>query len=276
MKTTVKIIGFGLLAIVIAGVAGGLWTGLLVGNLKLSPKIPWAVPVMALLLWRMWRYLGGGGWPRSTSEARRRYLRANPASAPVYVWAFVAGAFADIAFAGLWIVLFQLVKMPPNALPDASSYPHWTVLLMVVMGSLVAPFMEEAGFRGYLQVALEHHYPGKTAVLVSSFVFMLAHLNHGIFWPKMLIYFLVGVVFGATAYLTNSTLPAIAPHFFGDMVFFLFIWPHDAARRLISDGGPDPRFWIHVAQALLFGMLAVWAFQRLTLATRPERNPQLP
>src|SRR6266567_3435271 len=103
------------------------------------------------------------GWPRSTSEARRRYLRASRRSGRTYVWALVAGVLSVVALAGYWIVLFQLVKMPPNALSDVSNYPRMTVALMILMGSLVAPLMEEAGFRGYFQVALEHEFRGPVA-----------------------------------------------------------------------------------------------------------------
>jgi hypothetical protein len=140
-----SIFGFGLLAFAITILMGGIWSALLVANLRSSPAVPWSVPVMAFLLWLMWNYLGGKGWPRSTSDARRRYLRANRRSARTYLWAFVAGVLSVIALAGYWIVLFRLVKMPPNALPDMSAYPRITVALMIVMGSLVSPFMEEAG-----------------------------------------------------------------------------------------------------------------------------------
>jgi hypothetical protein len=138
-----------------------------------------------------------------------------------------------------------------------------TVALMILMGSLVAPFMEEAGFRGYFQVALEREFRGTVAVTVSSLVFAFAHFAHGILWPKLLVYFLAGIAFGATAYLTNSTLPAILPHMIGDVTFFTLVWPKDAARRLVLASGADNWFWIHVAQAIVFTMLAVWAFQRL-------------
>ncbi len=79
------------------------------------------------------------------------------------MWALVAGVLSVVALAGYWIVLFQLVKMPPNALSDVSNYPRMTVALMILMGSLVAPLMEEAGFRGYFQVALEHEFRGPVA-----------------------------------------------------------------------------------------------------------------
>jgi len=265
-----SIIGFGLLAFAITILAGGIWSALLVTNLQRSPAVPWSVPVMGLLLWLMWSYLGGKGWPQSTSDARRHYLRANRRSARTYLCSFAAGVLSVVALAGYWIVLFRLVKMPPNALPDVSSYPRMTVALMILMGSLVAPFMEEAGFRGYFQVALEREFRGSVAVAVSSLVFALAHFAHGILWPKLLVYFLVGVAFGATAYLTNSTLPAIVPHIIGDLTFFTLVLPHDAARRLVFDSGTDIWFWIHVAQAIVFTLLAVSAFQRLARESRQD------
>jgi membrane protease YdiL (CAAX protease family) len=265
-----SIIGFGVLAFAITILAGGIWSALLVTNLQRSPAVPWSVSVMGLLLWLMWSYLGGKGWPQSTSDARRHYLRANRRSARTYLWSFAAGVLSVVALAGYWIVLFRLVKMPPNALPDVSSYPRMTVALMILMGSLVAPFMEEAGFRGYFQVALEREFRGSVAVAVSSLVFALAHFAHGILWPKLLVYFLVGVAFGATAYLTNSTLPAIVPHIIGDLTFFTLVWPHDAARRLVFDSGTDIWFWIHVAQAIVFTLLGVSAFQRLARERRQD------
>jgi len=261
---TLNVVGLGLLALAITILAGGIWSALLVTNLRSSPAVPWSVPAMALLLWLAWSYLGGSGWPRSTSEARRRYLRANRKSGQTNLWALVAGVLSVVALAGTWIVLFRLVKMPPNALSDVSSYPRITVALMILMGSLVSPLMEEAGFRGYFQVALEREVCAPLAVVISSVVFALAHgPTQGFLWPKLLFYFLVGMAFGATAYLTNSTLPAIPVHFVGLLVFFTLIWPRDAARRLVLQSGTDHWFWIHAAQAIVFTVLAVWAFRRL-------------
>jgi len=272
---TLKVIGFGLLAFAITILAGGIWSGLVVANLRSTPAVPWSVPVMALLLWLAWNYLGGKGWPRSTSEARRRYLRANRKSGPTYLWAWVAGVLSVIALAGYWIVLFQLVKMPPNAFSDVSRYPRMTVALMILMGSLVAPLMEEAGFRGYFQTALEREFRGPVAVVIASVLFALAHgPTQGFLWPKLIFYFLVGVAFGATASLTNSILPAIPVHVVGLLVFFTLIWPQDAARKLVWEGGTASWFWIHMMQAIAFTVLAVWAFQRLASVSMPGQGSE--
>ncbi len=261
---TLRLMGFGLLAFAITTLAGGIWSALVIINLQSTPAMPWSVPVMAVLLWLGWSYLAGQGPPNGTSEARQHYLRANRKPARIYLWAWIAGGLAVIALAGYWIVLVRLIKMPTNVFSDMSAYPRLTVALMILMGSLVAPLMEEAGFRGYFQVALERQFRAPLAIVISSLVFALAHgPTQGFLWPKLLFYFLVGVTFGATAYLTNSILPAIPVHFVGLLIFFTVIWPRDAARPLIADVGTNNWFWIHVAQAILFTIFTLWAFQHL-------------
>jgi membrane protease YdiL (CAAX protease family) len=163
------------LGFVILVFGAGVWTALVTAHLTITPAIPWAVSLMALVLWLMWKYLGGSWWPHSTSEARRRYLRANRVPGPVFAWSVLAGLLAVAALAGLWIVAFQLVKMPGNALPDFSKYPLLTVTLMILMGSLAAPLTEEPAFRGYCQVIQEREFRGPIAILISSILFALAH-----------------------------------------------------------------------------------------------------
>jgi membrane protease YdiL (CAAX protease family) len=259
----------GILGFVIIAFGAGVWATLVTSNLTTSPAFPWAVPAMALILWVMWRYLGGKWWPHSTSEARHRLMRAKPVSGEVFLWALLAGLPSIIALAGFWVVMFHLVKMPGNDLPDFSRYPPLTVVLMIVMGSFAAPLTEEPAFRGYCQVILEREFRGPIAVAISSVLFALAHgPTQGFVWPKLLFYFLVGVVFGTTAYLTKSILPAIPVHVVGLLVFFTLVWPHDATRRLILQGGADAWFWIHSAQALIFTALALGAFIRLARITK--------
>jgi membrane protease YdiL (CAAX protease family) len=274
LRRTGAIFKSGILGFLILVLGAGIWAVLVAVNLSVSPAVPWAVPAMALVLWAMWMVLGGKGWPRSTSQARRLYLRANPASAQAFGWAALAGSMSVAAFAGVWIVLFQLVKMPGNALPDFSRYPWLTVALMILMASVAAPLTEEPAFRGYCQVILEREFSGPVAVVISSALFALAHgPTQGFVWPKLLFYFLVGIVFGSTAYLTNSILPAIPGHVFGLLIFFTLVWPHDAARRMVWEGGPDIWFWLHVSQAVVFAALALWAFRRL--AKLSNRNTAL-
>jgi membrane protease YdiL (CAAX protease family) len=270
----------GILAFVLTVSAGAIWTVLLISNNATSPAIPWAVAVMALLLWLMWQYLGGSWRPRSTSELRRLYLRARPLSGQVFALALVAGLLSIVALVGFWIVLHQLVNIPARALPNFSGYPLFTVALVLVMSSLVSSLAEEAGFRGYFQVALERDLRGPIAIVIMSLVIAPAHaLTQGFVWPILLWYFCADVMFGTMAFLTRSILPSTLVHSIGLLIFFTLVWPYDIQRRLVWDTGANIGFWINVAQTIIFSTLAILAFLWLARVTKGthavEVNPKL-
>jgi Type II CAAX prenyl endopeptidase Rce1-like len=165
------------------------------------------------------------------------------------------------------------VKVPTRVLPDFSSYPLLTVVLVLVMASLVSSLAEEAGFRGYFQSALEREVSGPTAILIAVLVIAPAHgLTQGFLWPILLWYFCVDVMFGVMAYLTRSILPGIVVHSAGLLIFFTLVWPYDPQRRLVWETGANTGFWINVAQAIIFSTLAILAFRQLARITKPERT----
>jgi membrane protease YdiL (CAAX protease family) len=263
-----RLVWLGPLALFLTLLPGVVWTGLLVANLSTSPTIPWAVVVMAPILWLMWQYAGGKWWPQSTSQARRRCLRARPVAGPVFAWAVAAGVLSIAALTGFWIVLFQLAKMQGNPVPDFSQYPAFTVALVVGMAALVGAVSEEAGIRGYFQGLLEQRVGGPLAILIAALVIAPGHgLTQGFAWPTVLFYLCGDAMFGITAYLTQSILPGIVVHFIGLVTFFTLIWLNDATRRLVGEAGTEPWFWIHVAQALVFTVLTILAFVRLARVT---------
>jgi membrane protease YdiL (CAAX protease family) len=191
LSTILRIIGLGVLALVIALFPGGVWTALLITNLRLSPSIPWSVLVMGVLLWALWRYLGGWGPPRANSEKRHRLLRAAAVPAPVFGWAIVAGLLSIVALAGFWIVLLQLVKVPLHNLPDFSKYPLLTVAAVIVMACVVSSVPEEAAFRGYFQSFLEQRLPAAGAIILSSLVLAPGHCaTQGFVWPVVLFWWI--------------------------------------------------------------------------------------
>jgi membrane protease YdiL (CAAX protease family) len=259
--------GAALASVAVAGVGSVIWGALLVANARSSKSIPWSVPVMAVVLAAYWWWLSGHGWPKRTAASRARLLRARPVSRAAFGWSLVAGGLALTALTGLWIILVQLTGNGGNPTEaQLAGYPALLVVLGILMGSLVSPLTEEAAFRGYGQVILERRFIPVAAVGISSLFFALFHgPTQGFFWSKLLFFFLVGVTFGAIAYLTNSTLPAIPVHIAGDLLFFIFIWPQDAHRALLSQHAPDLWFWIHAAQVVVFCMLAVVGFRHLAL-----------
>lgn len=264
---------FVILASSISAFGTGVWTVLITTNLMTSPTIPWAIIVMAFVLWLMWQYLGGRWWPRSTSQTRRTYLRANPVPGRVLVWALLAGVLSLIALAGSWIVLVELTGAGGNpTIPNYSQYPRLIVVLGLLMGSLVSPITEEAAFRGYGQVILERVFPAAVAIALASGLFALWHgPTQGFAWSKLLFYFVVGVVFGTIAYFANSVLPTLPVHILGDLTFFFLIWPYDAARLLVWRNGLDAWFGLYSSQAVIFTALALLAFRQLARVTAPSR-----
>ena len=264
----------GILAVVLTLLVGGTWTALLIGNLALSPAIPWAVVVMALLLWFMWRYLDGAWWPRRTSSARHRALRATPVPGRVFAWAVIAGMLSIVALAGLWIVLFQLARIPSTrALAAYSNYPLLSVALILIMASLVSSLPEEAGFRGYFQGSLESRLGGPAAILIVALVMAPEHaLTQGFVWPTLIFYLFVDIMLGSLAYLTGSILPGVVVHGIGLLVFFTLVWPGDIIRQLIGAGDATMWLWIHLAQVVIFAALAILAFRRLATAAKTSRT----
>ncbi len=263
-----RMLGFGLVAPVIIGSVGVIWAALVLINVRTTPAAPWCAPIMAMVLWLIWRYLDGKGPPHSTSATRKQLLRARPVSKQAVRSSLSAGVSAIVALAGYWIILSQLVRMPANRfLPNFPTH-RFLAAAVIVMGSLVSPLTEETAVRGYFQSVLEQQVRPSRAIAISSVVFALVHVNQGLQWPKLLVYFLAGVVFGAIAYFNQSILPGILVHVLGDLTFFLLVWPHETTRTLVRQHGPDLWFWIHLAQAVLFTWLSVAAFRHLGKVTR--------
>jgi membrane protease YdiL (CAAX protease family) len=265
-----------LLALLVAGFASFIWGALLIANLKTTPAIPWSFGAMAVVLLLLGLYLNGSGWPARTSRARHAYLRARLVPGRVLAWALLAGGLALAGLVGLWIVLVELTHVGGNpTIASASSAPLLTLSLLLVMGSLVSSISEEFAFRGYAQVALERKLGAVTAVAISSLFFMFWHgPTQGFEWSKLLFYYLVGVVFGTTAFLTQSIVPAWPVHLAGDLLFFFLVWPRDAARRFVWRDGADLSFWLALAGLIVFTALAVLAFRRLALVARASAAPE--
>jgi len=171
------LLGWACFALALALLVGGVWSALLLANLATGAALPWSVAVMSALLWVLWRYLGGWGWPASTEAARRRRRRARPVPHELMAWALCAGVLGDVALAGAWIVLVQLGGMTGRTLPDFSHYPLYAVALFLTMSSLVNGVTEEVAFRGYLQGELEPELGGVAAVALTALVMAPAHAS---------------------------------------------------------------------------------------------------
>ena len=92
------------------------------------------------------------------ARLRRSRLRANPLPVNIFAWAVIAGALSIVAQAGWWMLVSRFENVSGSVLPDLSQYPWLTTTLAVVMGSIVSPILEQAGFWGYCQSMLERKF----------------------------------------------------------------------------------------------------------------------
>ena len=270
-----RILLSGALAIAMTAIVSGVWAGLLLTNLAHAPAFPWSSLAMGLRLWALWSFLNGKWGPMKSRRARRESLRAAPLPRRVYSWALATGLLWLIFLAGFWIVLEQVAGVPGNKLPDFSALPLSTVIAILAVASASGAVSEEAGFRGFFQGALERSGFGVAAILCTALLMAPIHaLTHGFVWPTLLFYLLVDAMLGALAYFTKSIRPGVLVHAAGLFIFFGVIWPRDKDRLPISQGGADIWFWIHLAQAVLFAALSLFALTRLAKVAEPYFDPK--
>ncbi|MFQ6618238.1 MAG: lysostaphin resistance A-like protein [Fidelibacterota bacterium] len=81
--------------------------------------------------------------------------------------------------------------------------------IIIIFGAVIlASFIEEMLFRGFLQKTLENYYEITKAVLLASIIFALIHLN--IWWIIQI--YLLSVLLGYMAYRSDSIVPGSIVH----------------------------------------------------------------
>jgi len=272
-------------AIVVGGVVGLLgvvpWARLVAANIRHGSHVPWAVPIMAMLLAVWWWYFARGrGWPVITGEARRLSARANPV--PDHLWgpALGAGVLGLIGVLLLQGVLGRLVALPQQRDLDPSKFPLATVFAWVVMSAVVAGVVEETAFRGYIQGGIERRHGAVLAILLSGSLFGLAHFSHPEVGIALLPYYIaVSAVYGGLAYATDSTFPGMVLHIGGNVfsAFSLFAqgrseWQLGSSTpTLVRHSGVDGAFVANVVLLLVVSAAAGLAYKALISAGRATR-----
>ncbi len=253
------------------------WSGLIAVNVKFVPRVPWAVLLMALYAGLFLKYLNGWGWPQSTAAARRFNLRLRPLSRRVWIWAVAAGGSAVCALLALAFVGLRLGTVPAatfDQYAQLAAYPEGSVLLWLLMSAVVAGVVEEAAFRGYMQVPIEQRHGIVVALGTVAVIFYAAHLAPLVALPGFL---LGAIAWGLLAYLTGSTLPGMILHAAVDAISFLWAWSnHEQARTLAAapvwSNGTDTGFWLAVCLFVGLGLASLPAYYMLARVTRQARK----
>jgi membrane protease YdiL (CAAX protease family) len=113
------------------------------------------------------------------------------------------------------------VQFAPTLLPDKQDFPleqmftsPQVALALGAFATLVAPFMEELIFRGFLFSIFERQIGMLFAVIATAVLFAALHIpEYRGAWNHLLLIFLVGVVFSLARGLSGSLTPSVVLHF---------------------------------------------------------------
>jgi sodium transport system permease protein len=162
----------------------------------------------------------------------------------------------------------MLAAVSHGALPPGS---QWQLVLVLV---LLAPVCEELAFRGFVLTGLRQRFHPWTAILLSSLLFAVSHLNVFQFLPM----FVLGVILGMIATRSRSVLPGTLLHvlYNGLVVAPLFFpgWAGALGRTLESP--PSLRPVVVTLSAVLAAGYLAWTGYRLWATGRSPWWDELP
>jgi membrane protease YdiL (CAAX protease family) len=253
-------------AIVAVGIAP--WSALAAVNLQVASSFPWASIVGLAYLTLLWSWLGGRGWPTTTAEARRRYLRAHAVRGRLLVWTVISGSLFAAGLVALTVTGWMLAAVSASRLDEFTmlrAYPWWTTVPLLLTSSVVAGVVEEAAFRGYMQVPIERRHGPVAAIGVVAVVFALAHFPSPVAWPG----FVLGAAgWGALAYLSGSILPGVVLHALVNASVWIWALLNRAslervlAANVLQDG-PGSALGLSVGVTMALATAAILGFVKL-------------
>ena len=216
---------------------------------------PWSILAMIPALWLFWKFFAGRLGPAYGSGYRKEQFRLTRLPARVWAWGLGGALLFVVIVQASFVLTFRVLPFPSAAFTREytilDQVPRWVAWALLVMGSIVAGVSEEIGFRGYMQLPLEKQVGPAVAIIVTSVVFMLIHLNHSWarpIWPQIVF---ASILLGVLAWRTESLIPGIIGHSILD-IFDYSVWWSDLTggfRQLpVSKTGIDVPFvlWVFI------------------------------
>ena len=157
-------------------------------------ELAYLLPVILIFAWRHinWKYLGFGKFKWSTLGIG---------------CGLVVASYAIIALYGLLLFALKIETQGQQIVKLFAQLdsPIW----FFIVGAVVAPFVEESFFRGFLFQGLRQKYGWIPAMLLSSAIFAAAHLDLVALIPT----FVLGNVLAYVYHRSNSVWLGIVLHF---------------------------------------------------------------
>lgn len=116
-------------------------------------------------------------------------------------------------------IIVQTGAESPSSLPAdfVGTWYNWVMLGLFAM--VVAPIAEETFFRGFMLPGISKRFGKGWGIVVSAFIFALAHLQPGAMVPI----FLLGLLLAWLYIKTKSIWPCIFAHFTYNSIAFIFM-----------------------------------------------------
>ena len=209
------------LVILVVGVVP--WYMLSQMNREVAPHLPWSALVTVVYVTLLLLWLNGTGWPQATALQRHHRLRLFKAQSQPPLERSGDDVTGIVALLLILAVVWTIIGWT-RPLPDLSAYPttsyRWSMFLM---GGIMSGVIEEVAFRGYMQTGLERIAP-EQAIVITSVVFVAAHLTHGLGAVLVLGpgFFVVSLLYGSLAQRTGSILPGMIIHVAADLSYTFF------------------------------------------------------
>lgn len=206
---------------------------------------------------------------KGRTESLLESVHVRPILGGIAALCFAAGAFLQLPLAEignlgqeLWPISFDELARRHHMVNPTTWAGGLSILLALV---LVAPVTEELLFRGWLLKELQRQYGKAPALVWSSLLFGLVHIE-----PSAVIYAtLAGFVLGAVALRTRSTLASIAMHAGVNAMPLLL---PAALVRIEGFNTLDPKV-VHISPWLLVASLAL-AGAALAVVWRSSEGPE--
>ena len=144
----------------------------------------------------------------------------------------IAGAILAVA-----VQLLSSLLPIPHSLPIDRFFQNATqAYLMAILGILVAPFIEELFFRGFLYPVLARRWGVAVGVVVTALAFALVHGSQlGYSWAALLMLLLVGLALTIVRERTKSVAPGVLLHMGYNLALFVFFFiATDGFRHLTT------------------------------------------
>jgi membrane protease YdiL (CAAX protease family) len=127
-----------------------------------------------------------------------------------FLWGIIAAIIIFVAIFAIELVLISLGHSPQDLsnIPDIQRLFSWPTMFLLVA---IQPIGEEIFFRGFLFEKIENYAGGIAAVLITAFLFGIAHMSYGKIFP-ILMPMLMGVVLGFIVLKTKNLYSAIIAH----------------------------------------------------------------